>query len=387
MSEQQQGPGRRLAGDEEERAALLFAGGATDRQVADALDVGAGTANRLRHRMAARIAELSGGAPADGGRQLEATVNALQTGLEISQAGEAGWRAELLEALRVQRGELLAALAAWQDRAQASRGAIAALDAERLELLAAGRDAAPLRPRRRDAEDDLADSTAAAGLVTARLAETEARIAGQEAEQRRIAEQDALTAARAAAEAANAEGERLAAYLATTDGGLLKHLAHGHVSAADAAARIAELHALAEAAGWPANWFDARLLPRQSLFGGDAWGSAVGELLAALGRGDVNSCYSLAPCCLPWQHRDEAFTARERAEIDRQAREQKDKIEGGLALNARRGIEARRGAQPAVQPEVLAQMEAGMRVRAVQAAYAKQHLTAADLRYPWLPVA
>ncbi len=56
---QQQGPGRRLDPDEEERAAQMFAGGATDRQVAEAIDVGTGTANRLRHRMAVRIAELA----------------------------------------------------------------------------------------------------------------------------------------------------------------------------------------------------------------------------------------------------------------------------------------------------------------------------------------
>jgi transposase len=379
---EQQGPGRRLGEDEEERAAQLFAKGSTDRQVADALDVGAGTANRLRHRMKARIAELAALDPAGARKGLEAAVDTLQTTLEITQASEAAWRAELLEALREQHDDLTAALTAWQARAEASREALRQLAAERAELLVAGRDAAPLRARRSDAEADLEDSEAAAALVAGRIADVDTRIAEQERALRRIAEQDAAAAAQAAREAANLEGEKLLAHLATHNGGLLKCLVQGRVSAADAASYVARLHSLAEAAGWPANWFDARLLPRQSLFA-DPWGAAVAELLAALVAGDLNACYPLAKLCQPWQDRDEEFTARERAELDKQRQDQHDKVVAGIALNNAKCIAARGGITPTVQPEVLDRIERDMRIKAMQNAYARQPVTADDLHRPW----
>ena len=371
MSEQAAGPGRRLTPGEEAAGAELFARGASDRQVAEALEVGAGTANRLRHRMADRIAELSGQTPANA---MEATVD-LETRLEIMQAGEVGWRTEVLETAQGQRDQMAAALSAWQTRAAANRETIKRLDVERAELLVAGGDAAPLRAQRTAAEDDLADCLLAAELIGTRIAEADARIEGQQAGLRRLAEETAMSAAQASREAADLEGERLVAGQA----GLLKAVAEGKVRADEAAAVVARLHALAEAAGHAAEWWDQRLLPPNSLLPGDPWMGAVGELLAALARGYVDSCYALAPLCLPWQDRDEAFFARERAEIERRREAEQSAVEAGLAIRTRP-----RNLQPTVPAEVLAQFDQQARIRAIREAQARQHVTAADLPRPWL---
>lgn len=156
------GPGRRLTDDEETKAAAMFAAKASDRAVADALGIGAATANRLRHRLADRIAALAGqpGAPAQ----------------EEHQAPD-----EVLAEAAAERAGLIEQLALYEARAAASRAALTQLEVERHEMLAAGRDAQPLRSRRRDAEDDAQDSEDAAELVRQRIARLDESIAATRA--------------------------------------------------------------------------------------------------------------------------------------------------------------------------------------------------------------
>lgn len=75
------------------------------------------------------------------------------------------------------RDRLIGEVATYQARAEASRVARTHLEMERREALAAGRDAALLRQRRRDAEDDANDSATAAELARERLSAVESRIA------------------------------------------------------------------------------------------------------------------------------------------------------------------------------------------------------------------
>lgn len=164
------GPGRRLTPEQEQTGAEMFAAGSTDRQVAAALECGAGTANRLRQRLAGRIAELGG-------------------------PGEPAADQPPVTELEQTRDALARALTLQLERAAASAQAIEGLGCERLELLAAGRDAAPLRPRLRSAEDDRQDYTSAAVLLQSRLDEVNGWIAQRNA----------------AGELAAAEGEMAAA--------------------------------------------------------------------------------------------------------------------------------------------------------------------------------
>jgi len=176
------GPGRRLTPEEEARGAAMFAAGASDRQVADALGIGTGTANRLRHRAGAPVSPEEPAAP--GPR-------------DDGQAGE-------LARLRELREAQAEAVRTFAERAAAQRLAVEQLDAERLAAIDEGRDAAPLRPRMRDARADLEDSEVSAALAHQRLRATDAEIT------RIGAERDAA-AAEAQLEAAVAEGMALAA--------------------------------------------------------------------------------------------------------------------------------------------------------------------------------
>lgn len=232
------GPGRRLSASEEDQAARLFAGGASDRQVAAALEVGTGTANRLRHRLAARIAELSGHAAGDepqetaveeqqdgieeGGGALEVTpvLRAFGSDVVLTHPGLAEIEAAAPEIeLEAERDELVKAIAMHEDRAAASRGALAGLEAERIRLLDSDSDAAPLRPRIAQARDDLADSETAAQLARGRLAPVEARLAELAALRDLAAMREQLAAAVAErdAECARTGDRQRAAVLAVRD--------------------------------------------------------------------------------------------------------------------------------------------------------------------------
>jgi hypothetical protein len=202
------GPSRRLTDDEEERGAEMFARGASERQVAEALDVGAGTAHRLRDRLAGRIAELA--ALAAEGKPEETTVSNDDGG--VRDEVDAAMRVELLAQLGAKRDELTAQLADLGARADASRQALADLEAERLALLDNNQDAAPLRPRVASARDDLNDWLTAAGRVQQQIAIGEQRIAEVQAEQQLADMRAELAPAVAERDAAiRATGGRMAA--------------------------------------------------------------------------------------------------------------------------------------------------------------------------------
>jgi Homeodomain-like domain-containing protein len=171
--------------EQEQRAAEMFASGATEREVAEALGCSASTAHRLRERLAA--AEETPAGPGSG---------------TLSDAVDDAMRDGLLAALAEKREEAAATLADLEARAQASRDAIAALEGERLELIGAGKDAAPLRARMTSARDDLADWETAAAMARQNLATADTRIAEVHAEAE-------LAALRAELDAAVAERDRV----------------------------------------------------------------------------------------------------------------------------------------------------------------------------------
>jgi hypothetical protein len=201
------GPTRRLTAEQEERGAQMFAAGHSERQVAEALEVGAGTAHRLRDRLAARIAQLAGQDHHD----RETPVGTEDDG-SVRDAVDDVMRGGLLAQLGETRDELIGQLTDLQGRAAASRQALDGLEAERIKLLASGQDAAPLRPRVASASADLADWQTAAGLVQQQIAIADQRIAEVQAEQQLAGMRAELAPAIAERDAAvRATGGRMAA--------------------------------------------------------------------------------------------------------------------------------------------------------------------------------
>lgn len=193
--------GPRLTPEQEDRGAELYATGASERDVAEALGCSPSTAHRLRERLETQRdgggqEQAAGGA--DGDLEItevrpfapgEAPSVVMLTVLRPSAAGEAGApelavpqsspedEARLL-ALTGRREELAGTVAVCEERAAASRQAAARLDAERIEALAAGRDAQDLRPRRQNAEDDARDSDDMAVLMRQKLEAVDQEIGG-----------------------------------------------------------------------------------------------------------------------------------------------------------------------------------------------------------------
>lgn len=345
MTAETGGPGRRLTAEEEQRAAEMFARNCSTREVAAALGCGRATASRLRQRLAAEAAAPAAEPPAEGPeltplrpfplsmlpadaavREAEAIVAGQraavgpETAVEIQEAGRDAMGGEIVDALTAKRAELAEALTAHQERAAASQTAIASLDAERLELLAAGRYAAPLRSRRADAEADLADSRTITGMIGAQLAEIDRQLAGYQAAQRGAE-------AQAARDEARIEGEQLAPVVA----GKLRGVVTGDVAAAEFTGVVRRLVELEAKAGQ--SW-DAGILPPPLLMPRDAWHQQVCALWSAARVGQLADVHgALAALGGVWQDRDREQLARERQAADdqlRQAREEAD-------ANMRRG--------------------------------------------------
>jgi len=174
-----QGAGRRLTPDEEERGRQLFADGLSTRQVAAELGIGNGTAARLRQRLADR-GQIT---PAAGDPETEETTVTSTPDVAAADVDEDQADDAELAQLHQRQEELTAEATMYVERAEASRAAVSALEAERMQLLAAGQDAQQLRTRRRDAEDDLRDSVDAASIAQGALAVVGERIAAIEARQ------------------------------------------------------------------------------------------------------------------------------------------------------------------------------------------------------------
>jgi hypothetical protein len=167
-----------VSGISPERQAEAFAmyrDGASERAVAVKLGCGNATAHRLRQRF------LSQHNPA---QEPPERIETAEADMTMTDPLVPDFDAELVE-LQRRRGELAEDVSTHEERAAASGSAVQQLEAERLETLASGHDAQPLRQRRRDAEDDLADSQTAAGFARGRLAAVDAEI---RAVQERIAD-------------------------------------------------------------------------------------------------------------------------------------------------------------------------------------------------------
>jgi hypothetical protein len=315
MSRHPEGPGRRLTEDDEARGAELFAAGKSEREVADELDCSASTAHRLRERLqcAQDGPELTGRVPLPGGLPVlhmrlneGGGVDLVDPAEGVAQEVEDAMRAEVLAQLRQVRDDAASVVADLEARAEASRQAIMALDAERLELLAAGRDAAPLRPRRADAVADLADAETAIGMARQPVGDAEARVAEAEAEIAAIE-----------AERIRQEAVKLGARLAPKAAAAMRAavLGDGTVRAlADLASQLARAEAVAGQ-----SW-DGEIVP-PALPGAarDEWHRAVCDLWQVARRGDVATCQAVIPRCVPWTDRDPGEIARMRDEVQANA--------------------------------------------------------------------
>jgi hypothetical protein len=328
MSAEQAGtPGRRLTEAEEARGAELFAAGLSERDVAAELGCSNSSAHRLRLRLEAAPDGAQDAPDArDEGSRFELTERRTPwpEGVDVitmrgiprdgddgeqdepppneADAKAAAARVVALRELGVKRDELAEIVANHAARAQASREAIAALDRERLELLAASQDAAPLRPRRADAEADLADSNTAAALIAPQLAEVEAMIAGVHQEEFLAAQQ--AERARAVARGTMLAPKASAALRAAVTGdGTVRALA-------DLGSQLAQAEAVAER-----SWDDEIVPPVLPGHPRDDWHRVVYDLWRAARRGDVPACQSVVPRCVPWQDRDPGEMERMRAEV------------------------------------------------------------------------
>jgi hypothetical protein len=190
--------------DEERRGAELFAAGKSEREVAKALDVSPSSAHRLRERLDAASGTVTETkeTPVDGDAGDDSGVRD-----EVDEA----MRAELLAQLRSKHDEMTAQLTDLAERANASRTALAELEAERLALLDAGQDAAPLRPRVASATADLADWETAGSLLQQRIAAVGQRATEVMAEQQLADLRSQLAPAVAERDAAvRSTGDRMA---------------------------------------------------------------------------------------------------------------------------------------------------------------------------------
>jgi hypothetical protein len=154
------------------RGAEMFAAGSTEREVADELGCSPSSAHRLRERLADDRETRETAVSDQDGHQDDATAVASAED-EVDAAG----RRETLLQLGEMREDAAGQLADLEARAAASRGALAALDAERVKLLFEGKDAAQLRPRMQSARDDLADWETSAGFARQNIAAIDQRIA------------------------------------------------------------------------------------------------------------------------------------------------------------------------------------------------------------------
>jgi outer membrane murein-binding lipoprotein Lpp len=179
----------RLTAEQETRGAQLYAGGATERDVAEALSCSPSTAHRLRER-------LDGG-PAEPGGQEDGAVDELTR----------------------QRDELAARVAALEARAEAARSQVATIELERREALARADDGASFAGRRRQALEEAEDAAESARVLSGEVARIEQQLA-EDADRRELARQrDELAAAiaeRDAVYAASGDRQR-AAVLAVRD--------------------------------------------------------------------------------------------------------------------------------------------------------------------------
>lgn len=338
-----EGAGRRLNDEEAARGAEMFAAGASERDVAEALGCSPSTAHRLRERLQ--------GAPETSEEmtaRLAGTVIPMRLvpggGVEIIDPAEglgdeveSAMRAERLAQLRQARDGEAGAVSDHEDRAGTLRQAISADEAEWAEGARTGRGAQELRELRqriRDAADDLAAEEVAIGTGRQRLAVAEARISEAEAE---IAAAEAERIRQAAGRQGDAFAPRAAVALreAVTGDGPVRALA-------DLGAQLERAEA-ASGRSW-----DAEVVP-PGLPGHprDEWHRAVWDLWRAARRGDVAACQAVIPRCQPWQDRDPEEIARMAADVQANGERMRQ-----LALENAARMRAQTPSSAAVLPEL-----------------------------------
>jgi hypothetical protein len=192
--------------EQESRGAELFAAGKTEREVAAELGVGNASAHRLKLRL---DAQDQADVPAEDAVLPTPEEDAAAVDAVLEEAASDGALAELTRI----RDEITTALETQVARAEASARAVNDLEQQQTDHLAAGLDASALRPRLRDARDDLADWARSVGLLQQRLAEVDEHIAAWHASKeldRMRGELDAAVAERDAVFARTGERMRAA---------------------------------------------------------------------------------------------------------------------------------------------------------------------------------
>jgi transposase len=152
--------------EQEKRGAELFAAGASEREVATELGIGASSAHRLKLRLEAEQADPAAPELTEPEKHDEAVL----------QAADEVLTDEAMALLEVERHRLAGQLEAFQDRAQASWSAKQTLEQERDQLLIDTGDASGVDQRLEDADRDLRKWVRGAELITPQLAEVNARI-------------------------------------------------------------------------------------------------------------------------------------------------------------------------------------------------------------------
>ncbi len=348
MSGDASGAGRRLTAGEESRAAGMFAAGSTDRQVADALECGAATANRLRHRLADRIAELQASVGQDAAAAGDVAHPAVQAAEEIVAAEHDVVLAELGE----ERGQLASRLAGLDEAAGKTRAAVTQLEVERREALARRGDLTGFASRRREALDVADDLERAGDLLREDLAAVDAQIGTRHAELAAQARQERQAEAQQRAAEARAEGDKLAPVAAAA----LRGAVLGEVAAAELVRVVSRLTELEQLAG--ASW-DEEILPPQLQGARDTWHLQVCALWRAARAGQAAGCQKvLAALGGQWAERDRGQFAADReaaAERARQAQaEANDRMRRGRLVGGPAHLPERPG-MGAARPPQLAQ--------------------------------
>lgn len=197
------GPGKRLTAEQEQQGAELYAAGASERDVAEALGCSASTAHRLRERLQREAAPAAPAAPVPAGTNTA----------EVPESPEPDETAQALAELRGQRDQQAEVIEGLEQREATSLAAMSELKQQQLGELAEGRADVGLRQRYRNAEDDARDWAIAADLARDKLRLIDQRIADLEARQdldRMRGELAAAVAARDAACVATGERQRAA---------------------------------------------------------------------------------------------------------------------------------------------------------------------------------
>jgi hypothetical protein len=293
---------RRLTPEEAARGAGLFRQGATERQVAEALGVGRGTAHRLRERLGQDAASAAPGEPGAGEQGPGGTPGTPEadgapeavTGPPLTDLGAAPV-ADLDAALSIDADKRLADAAAAvlhaEERVGRLQDELAENEKRRRDALAARQSTVAIRDAQAQIEYDLEWAQAAAEAARSDLRGAEVMVAVRDDRVRAEAE-------RARVRQAVEDGERLAPVCRDS----LRRALLGELAPAGLLSVAAELAAAEQAAG---RGWDV-LPPRLPSGARDPWHRAVAQAWAAAVVGDLHGCQRALVAAGEWVERDPA---------------------------------------------------------------------------------